>query len=338
MKNNNVIFGGETLQTKPQRFDKQDLPWAHKYAALMMAQFWLPEEIKLTRDRVLFDKIPENLKNVFKQNLGYQIYMDTLQSRGLESFLLEQCSSETLEYPIRIWSFFETIHSRSYTHIVNTLFTDADKFFDEIENNEVIKDRIHKEKYMYIDKNCSIEELLVTIAALEGIRFYFSFLITYAINDHTNGALPGVSNILRLIQNDEAIHCGFNAQIIRYIRDNPEAVGKTYTKNIITDKVKQIFKTVVQDEIDFAAQNIPPELTELNIHDVEYFIKHRANKVCYMIGENALYPEFMEPDSLTQWFNNYCDPNKQAAALQETNNTAYELGLVRKDQDRGNKW
>ena len=55
--------------------------------------------------------------------------------------LLPIVSLPELETWIETWSFSETIHSRSYTHILRNLFTDPSEVFEDIVNNEEIQKR-----------------------------------------------------------------------------------------------------------------------------------------------------------------------------------------------------
>ena len=56
--------------------------------------------------------------------------------------LLPIVSLPELETWIETWSFSETIHSRSYTHILRNLFTDPSEVFEDIVNNEEIQKRL----------------------------------------------------------------------------------------------------------------------------------------------------------------------------------------------------
>ena len=64
------------------------------------------------------------------------------------SYFLPIISIPELETWVETWSFFETIHSRSYTHILRNLFGDHSSIFDDIVENEEIMDRI-EEKAMW---------------------------------------------------------------------------------------------------------------------------------------------------------------------------------------------
>ena len=55
--------------------------------------------------------------------------------------LLPLVSIPELETWIETWSFSETIHSRSYTHIIRNVVNDPSKIFEDIVDNEYILER-----------------------------------------------------------------------------------------------------------------------------------------------------------------------------------------------------
>ena len=55
--------------------------------------------------------------------------------------MLPIVSLPELETWIETWTFSETIHSRSYTHIIRNVMTDPSIVFDDIVTNEAIISR-----------------------------------------------------------------------------------------------------------------------------------------------------------------------------------------------------
>ena len=134
----NSIFFGEGLSL--QRYDK------FKYAKIFdlfkeqIGFFWRPEEVSIGgKERSDFDSLTEHQKFIFTKNLGYQILLDSVQSRGI-SHLLEDCSNPEIEAYCKAWEFFETIHSYSYTYIIKNVYSNPGEVFDNILNDpEIIK-------------------------------------------------------------------------------------------------------------------------------------------------------------------------------------------------------
>lgn len=75
--------------------------------------------------------------------------------------------------------------------------------FDTFANS--INKLFNKESQLEQDKK-TILEALIRINALEGLKFYVSFLITYKINDEYGRKIPGATKIIKLINFDEDLH------------------------------------------------------------------------------------------------------------------------------------
>ncbi|CAL1328575.1 ribonucleotide-diphosphate reductase subunit beta [Shigella sonnei] len=103
--------------------------------------FWRPEEVNLMMDAAQFNKLPQYQQDIFTNNLKYQSLLDSIQGRAPSAVLMSLISDPSLDTWVATWTFSETIHSRSYTHIMRNLYTDPSKVFDEIVLDEAIMKR-----------------------------------------------------------------------------------------------------------------------------------------------------------------------------------------------------
>lgn len=103
--------------------------------------FWRPEEVNLMMDAAQFNKLPQYQQNIFTNNLKYQSLLDSIQGRAPSAVLMSLISDPSFDTWVATWTFSETIHSRSYTHIMRNLYTDPSKVFDEIVLDEAIMKR-----------------------------------------------------------------------------------------------------------------------------------------------------------------------------------------------------
>ncbi|WPK37102.1 ribonucleotide reductase of class Ia (aerobic), beta subunit [Escherichia phage AV122] len=103
--------------------------------------FWRPEEVNLMMDAAQFNKLPQYQQDIFTNNLKYQSLLDSIQGRAPSSALMSLISDPSLDTWVATWTFSETIHSRSYTHIMRNLYTDPSKVFDEILLDDAIMKR-----------------------------------------------------------------------------------------------------------------------------------------------------------------------------------------------------
>lgn len=113
--------------------------------------FWRPEEVNLMMDAAQFNKLPIHQQNIFTNNLKYQSLLDSIQGRAPAAVLMPLISDPSLDTWTATWTFSETIHSRSYTHIMRNLYTDPSKVFDEILLDDAIMKRAESIGYYYDD-------------------------------------------------------------------------------------------------------------------------------------------------------------------------------------------
>ena len=64
--------------------------------------------------------------------------LDSVAARSVNAVLLPLVSLPEVETWIETWAFSETIHSRSYTHILRNLFTEPSEVFEDIVVNPAI--------------------------------------------------------------------------------------------------------------------------------------------------------------------------------------------------------
>jgi ribonucleoside-diphosphate reductase beta chain len=155
-----------------------------------------------------------------------------------------------LETWIETWAFNETIHSRSYTHIIRNVYSDPGKVFDEmLDVEEIVScdgditryyDDLQEYSNWYqclgegthtvngktveISKYELKKKLWLAIASvnvLEGIRFYVSFACSWAFAELKK--MEGNAKIIKLIARDENVHLGFTQSLLKLLpQDDPD--------------------------------------------------------------------------------------------------------------------
>lgn len=143
------MFLGQSVNLA--RYDQQRYPIFEKLIEKQLSFFWRPEEIDVSKDRIDFAEMPDHEQRIFLTNLSYQILLDSVQGRSPNVALLPLVSIPELETWIEVWSAFETIHSRSYTHIIRNLVTDPSVVFDGILLDEQILKRAESVTRYYDD-------------------------------------------------------------------------------------------------------------------------------------------------------------------------------------------
>lgn len=133
------MFFGQPVNVA--RYDQQKYDIFEKLIEKQLSFFWRPEEVDVSRDRIDYQALPEHEKHIFISNLKYQTLLDSIQGRSPNVALLPLISIPELETWVETWAFSETIHSRSYTHIIRNIVNDPSVVFDDIVTNEQIQKR-----------------------------------------------------------------------------------------------------------------------------------------------------------------------------------------------------
>ena len=168
-----------------QRFDILKYPQLDKITEKQLGFFWRPEEVDISKDKKDFEGLTEHEQHIFTSNLKRQILLDSVQGRAPNMAFLPIASLPEVENWIETWSFFETIHSRSYTHIIRNVYSNPSIVFDGLLDVKEILDcgkDIAKYYDDLIDANHgptnkmdhkrSLYMAMLSANALEGIRFY----------------------------------------------------------------------------------------------------------------------------------------------------------------------
>ena len=176
-----------------QRYDELKYPQLDKITEKQLGFFWRPEEVDISKDKKDFDSLTEHEKHIFTSNLKRQIVLDSVQGRAPNLAFLPIASLPEVENWIETWSFFETIHSKSYTHIIRNIYPSPGAVFDSILDTKEISNCADSISSYYDDLVTSnngptnkmqhkraVWMAMMSANALEGVRFYVSFACSWA--------------------------------------------------------------------------------------------------------------------------------------------------------------
>ena len=335
------------------RYDQQKHPIFEKLIEKQISFFWRPEEVDVSKDRLDFQSLSESEKHIFISNLKYQTLLDSIQGRSPNIAFLPIISLPELETWVETWSFFETIHSRSYTHILRNLFTDPSDIFEDIVVNEEIKRRAGDISRYYDDLifltqlwqtqgegehqvdgrsyTVNMRELkkklylcMNSVNALEAIRFYVSFACTFAFAERE--LMEGNSKIIRLIARDENLHLSSTQHILNLWHkgaDDPEMVEIAQE---CKDEAVAIFMQAVEQEKQWADYLFEQgSMIGLNKEILCQYVEYIANQRMSAIG-------FDKPFSISSnplpWMDNYLKSDNVQVAPQESEISSYLVGQI----------
>ena len=322
------------------RYDKQRYLIFEKFNDKQLGFFWRPEEVDISRDGKDFKALTDHEQHIFTSNLKRQILLDSVQGRGPVEAFLPICSLPELENWIITWSFFETIHSRSYTHIIRNIYSDPSKVFDEMLDIQEIVDcagSISKyyDNLMTLTANPdmlgtyhhkkALWKCLNAVNALEGVRFYVSFACSWAFAELKK--MEGNAKIIKFIARDENIHMASTQQLIKLLPKE----DKEYADLAIEceDEVRQIFDDVANQEKAWAKYLFKDGtmigLNEALLADyVDFIVARRLHAIGLgpRVATNPL-----------PWTEKWISGGDVQVAPQETEITSYVIGGIKKDLD-----
>ena len=341
------MFFGEDQNV--QRYDVFKYPALDKLNQTMLGYFWRPEEVSLQKDRADYQTFRPEQKHIFTSNLKYQTLLDSVQGRGPSLAFLPYVSNPELEGCIITWDFFESLHSRSYTHIMKNVYADPSEVFDTILNDEeIIKRAISvTENYdkfsqlaedYFVKGKGDIKEVkkalylaMVNVNILEGLRFYVSFACTFAFGELK--LMEGSAKIISFIARDEATHLNLSTQVIKNWHDGDEAEMKKIAEQC-KDEVRNMYELCVEEEKAWARHLMKDgSIIGLNEKLLGDYVEFVANKRLKAIGFDPLFDRPANANPLP-WTQHWLSSAGLQVAPQETEVESYIIGGVKQDVDK----
>ena len=325
-----------------QRFDLVKYPQLEKITEKQLGFFWRPEEVDISKDKKDFDGLTEHEKHIFTSNLKRQILLDSVQGRAPNLAFLPIASLPELENWVETWSFFETIHSRSYTHIIRNVYPDPSVVFDTMLNvkeilecgNDIAKyydDLVecnNNPKTKMMDHKRALWMCMLSANALEGIRFYVSFACSWAFAELKK--MEGNAKIIKFIARDENTHLAGTTTIIKkMLQEDPDFVK--ISKDMEPQAIK-LFSNVIEQEKDWAHYLFKDgSMIGLNETILGQYIEWIGCK--RMRALSLPCPYTVPKMNPLPWTEKWIGGGNVQVAPQETEISSYVVGGVKQDMD-----
>ena len=295
--------------------------------------FWRPEEVDIARDSKDFRNLSEHEQHIFTSNLKRQILLDSVQGRAPTEAFLPLCSLPELENWIVTWTFSETIHSRSYTHIIRNIYNNPSEVFDGMLDIQEIVDCAESISKYYDDLMANPNKQTLWMAlnavnALEGIRFYVSFACSWAFAELKK--MEGNAKIIKFIARDENVHLASTQQMLKLLARDDKEFAKIKQQN--EQQVLDLFDSVVQQEKKWAEYLFKDgSMIGLNAELLGEYVEWIANKRMHALGYKSPYR--VEQANPLPWTQKWISGGEVQVAPQETEISSYIIGGVKKDVD-----
>ncbi len=346
------MFFGQSVNVA--RYDQQKHEVFERLIEKQLSFFWRPEEVDVSHDRIDYQALPPHEQHIFISNLKYQTLLDSIQGRSPNVALLPLVSIPELETWIETWAFSETIHSRSYTHIIRNIVNSPAQVFDDIVTNEQILKRAGSISHYYDDliESTALYNLhgegthtvagrevtitlrglkkklylcLMSVNALEAIRFYVSFACSFAFAERE--LMEGNAKIIKMIARDEALHLTGTQHMLNLMRtgqDDPE-MAKIAAE--CEQACFEIFKEAAIQEKEWAEYLFRDgSMIGLNKDILCQYVEYITNLRMSAVG---LQPAFAgTKQNPIPWINTWLSSDNVQVAPQEVEVSSYLVGQI----------
>lgn len=346
------MFFGQSVNVA--RYDQQKHEVFERLIEKQLSFFWRPEEVDVSHDRIDYQALPPHEQHIFISNLKYQTLLDSIQGRSPNVALLPLVSIPELETWIETWAFSETIHSRSYTHIIRNIVNSPAQVFDDIVTNEQILKRAGSISYFYDDLieatalynlhgegthtvagrevTITLRELkkklylcLMSVNALEAIRFYVSFACSFAFAERE--LMEGNAKIIKMIARDEALHLTGTQHMLNLMRSGQDDPEMRDIAEECEQACFELFKEAAMQEKEWAEYLFQGgSMIGLNKDILCQYVEYITNLRMAAVG---LQPAFSgTKQNPIPWINTWLSSDNVQVAPQEVEVSSYLVGQI----------
>jgi ribonucleoside-diphosphate reductase beta chain len=344
--------GGPTIQ----RYDQLKYKSFDKLTDSQLGFFWRPEEVDIYKDAKDFKSLTEHEQHIFTSNLKRQILLDSVQGRAPVEAFAPIVSLPEIENWIQTWTFSETIHSRSYTHIIRNVYSNPSKVFDELMDIQEIVECADDISYYY-DKliemsmwynllgegthqingtrNVKVDlyELkkllwltLMSVNILEGVRFYVSFACSWAFAELKK--MEGNAKIIKLIARDENLHLGSTQLMLRTLKNKDDPDFAKIAEETKDECIKMFVDAVDQEKAWANYLFKDGSMIGLNAALLSDYIEYICTRRMKHVDLESPYNVKNNP---LPWTQKWISGAEVQVAPQETEITSYVSGGTKQD-------
>ena len=329
-----------------QRYDTMKYRQFDKLTEKQLSFFWQPQEVDILRDAKDFKDLTAHEQHIFTSNLKRQILLDSVQGRAPMVAFGPVCSLPELESWIVTWTFSETIHSRSYTHIIRNVYANPSKIFDELMDIEEIVDcasdiSMWYDKLIYYNNMMAHDPeaykgneyehkkalwlCLMSVNILEGVRFYVSFACSWAFAEVKK--MEGNAKIIKFIARDENLHLASTQTLLKILPSDDPDYAKIAEE--CRDEAIKLFDEAVKQEKKWAEYLFKDgSMIGLNYQLLAEYVEFIANKRMQAVGLGQPYPNKSNP---LPWTQKWIAGSEVQVAPQEVELSSYIIGAVNQD-------
>ncbi|MGL5692997.1 MAG: class 1b ribonucleoside-diphosphate reductase subunit beta [Peptostreptococcaceae bacterium] len=269
---------------KAVNWNKEDDGFTQAFWEQNVKQFWLPEEISVSKDIKIWNELNDKEKELYKKVLGGLTLLDTKQGNNGIPSMMSLTKNLQRKAVLSFMGTMEEIHAKSYSSIFTTLLSsgEIDELFNWIESEFTLQRKADLILMQYENTNDekSLYLSMVTSVFLESFLFYSGFF--YPLYLSGQGKMVASGEIISLILRDESLHG-------KYIGLLAQEIYNEFSEEIkleLKARMYIILHELMENEIDYT--NLIYKDTNLE-EDVVNFLKYNANRALENLGFDKFY-------------------------------------------------
>lgn len=312
----------------------QPYPVLEKLYDTQMSFIWNHNEVDLTQDRQDMLSVERSKVNLMVYTILWQTLADSAAERVVP-LLNGLVTNTALQDWYNAVALFESIHAKTYLHIIRQTFTDPNQALQEgYENFSVLTrtsllvetfDKLLNARMDAMDEEAKRELVILCVTVLyllEAINFQASFAITFGIAE--TGVFQGIASDVKLIARDELLHAKGGSVILGILEQHWPA-----TFERMRPTLKKMLDAIVHDEHKWSEYLFSEgrQCIGINPKIVNEYVNWLSIPVAKTLGVEAPYKVDKNP---LPYMDNYVDSSKIQVAAQEMQLTNYLVAAVKK--------
>lgn len=304
-----------------------------------LVQIWNEFEVSLTQDLLEMKTLDKRIVNPMRKTILTQTIGDAVAARSLSATLMRWVTNPEMENWINLVSFFETIHNRTYAHIIKQTFENPMEMLEEAYNDPRVLNRSQAIVKAFddlealspdaseLDKRVAILVAFTALFALEAIMFMSSFAVTFGIAE--TGVFQGIAKLVEMICKDEVLHTRADYEILNILKHEGSWAA---AMAIASPKMKEVLDSVTQHELEWSHYVLEDgEIVGLTSDLLNDYVLYNAQPVYRAL--NIPFDFKAVNTNPLKYMEKYIDSSMIQVANQEMQSGQYQVNATIDDTD-----
>ena len=273
-----------TFKHKAVNWNEKNDGFTQAFWEQNVKQFWLPEEVPISKDLKSWSELNANEKKLYKRVLAGLTLLDTKQANDGAPSMMSLTEDFQRKAVLSFMGTMEEIHAKSYSSIFTTLLSveEINELFKWIEDEPTLqrKAELVLAQYKNTTNPKNLYLSMVTSVFLESFLFYSGFF--YPLYLAGQGKMVASGEIISLILRDESLHGKYIGLLAQELYNEFDEE----TKKEVSAKRDEIRNALMENEENYT--RLIYEGTGLE-EEVINFLKYNANTAMNNLGFEAVY-------------------------------------------------